>query len=167
VNVSLFEEVWYTSERQLPVICRCAEQKLSFEIHCLKLQLHYWAQTREAILGFSKCKVRTRFWGKVQLSVVTYRPGLCIDGKRVVDTFLQRIAWYGSLQLWHLSGGLHIPIKHRFRAYPEFERDEPCLHLKVLCLMDETLYAGRHRFNGNAKWVFMVQGRAWSGIICE
>jgi hypothetical protein len=43
VNVGLFEEVWYTSERDFPVICRIAEQKLSFEVHSLKLQLDYGA----------------------------------------------------------------------------------------------------------------------------
>jgi hypothetical protein len=44
VNLSLFEEVWYTMEQQLLVICRFAEQKLCFEIHSLKLQLDYAAQ---------------------------------------------------------------------------------------------------------------------------
>jgi len=91
VNISLFEEVWYTSERNLPVICRIAEQKLSFEIDSLKLQLDDGARMTEAILGSSKCKVRTYFLVKIQLSVVTYRPRLCIYGKRVVDTFLQQI----------------------------------------------------------------------------
>ena len=91
MNLSLFEEVWYTRERELPVICRIAEQKLSFEVHSLKLQLDYGARTTEAILGSWKWKVRTHFLVKIQLSVETYRPGLCIYGKRVVDTFLQRI----------------------------------------------------------------------------
>jgi hypothetical protein len=63
--------------------------------------------------------------------VVTNRPGQCIYGKRVVDTFLQWIGWDGEWQLWHFSGGLHIPIKHRFRYYAGLERDEPHLHLKV------------------------------------
>jgi hypothetical protein len=88
VNLSLFEEVWYTRERELPVICRIAEQKLSFEVHSLKLQLDYGARTTEAILGSWKCKVRTHFLVKIQLSVETYRPEQCIYGKRVVDTFL-------------------------------------------------------------------------------
>jgi len=61
VNLSLFEKVWYTSERELPVICRIAEQKLSIEVHSLKLQLNYGAQMTEAILGPWKCKVRTCF----------------------------------------------------------------------------------------------------------
>jgi hypothetical protein len=39
VNLSLFKEVWYTREWELAVICRIAEQKLSFEVHSLKLQL--------------------------------------------------------------------------------------------------------------------------------
>jgi hypothetical protein len=51
VNLSLFEEVWYTSERELPVICIIAEQKLSSEVDSLKLQLDYGARTTEAILG--------------------------------------------------------------------------------------------------------------------
>jgi len=51
VNSSLFEEVWYTCEQELPVICRIAEQKLSIEVHSLKLQLEYGARTTEAILG--------------------------------------------------------------------------------------------------------------------
>jgi len=57
VNLSLIEEVWYTSERELPVICRIAQQKLSFEVRSLKLHLDYGAQTTEAILGSCKCKV--------------------------------------------------------------------------------------------------------------
>jgi hypothetical protein len=91
VNLSLFEEVWYTSERDLPVICRIGEQKLSFEVHSLKLQLDYGAQMTEAILGCWKCKVQTYFLLKIQLSVITYRPGLCIYCKCVVETVLQRI----------------------------------------------------------------------------
>jgi len=43
VNLSLFKEVRYTSEQDLPVICRIAEQKLSFEVHSLKQQLDYGA----------------------------------------------------------------------------------------------------------------------------
>ena len=50
MNLRLFEEVWYTREQELPVICRIAEQKLSFEVHSLKLQLDYGARTTEAIL---------------------------------------------------------------------------------------------------------------------
>jgi len=78
VNLSLFEEVWYTSKRELPVICRITEQKLSSEVHSVKLQLDYGARTTEAILGSWKYKVRTYFLVKIQLRVVTYRPGLCI-----------------------------------------------------------------------------------------
>ena len=55
MNLSLFEEVWYTREWELPVICRIAEQKLSIEVHSLKLQFDYGARTTEAILGFGKC----------------------------------------------------------------------------------------------------------------
>ena len=55
MKLSLFEEVWNTRERELPAICRIAEQKLSFEVHSLKLQLDYGARTTEAILGFGKC----------------------------------------------------------------------------------------------------------------
>jgi hypothetical protein len=51
VNLSLFEEEWYRRERELPVICRIAEQNLSFEVHFLKLQLDYGARMTEAILG--------------------------------------------------------------------------------------------------------------------
>jgi len=91
VNLNLFEEVWNTSERDLPAICRIAEQKLSFDVHSLKLQLEYGARMTEAILGSWKWKVRTYISVKIQLSVVTYRPGLCNYGKRVVDTVLQRI----------------------------------------------------------------------------
>jgi hypothetical protein len=80
----------------LPVICRIAEQKLSFELRSLKLQLDYGARTTEAILGSWKCKVRTYCFDKIQLSVETYRPGLCFYGKRVVDTFLQRIGSNGA-----------------------------------------------------------------------
>ena len=55
MNLSQFEEVWYTRERELPVICRIAEQKLSFEVHSLKVQLDYGARMTEAILGSGKC----------------------------------------------------------------------------------------------------------------
>ena len=96
MNLSLFEEVWYTRERELPVVCRIAEQKLSFEVHSLKLQLDYGARTTEAIVASCKYKVRTYFLVKIQLSVETYRPGLCIYGKRGVDTFLQRIGRHGA-----------------------------------------------------------------------
>jgi len=41
VNLRLFEEVWYTSERELLVICRIAEQKLSIDDQSLKLHLDY------------------------------------------------------------------------------------------------------------------------------
>jgi hypothetical protein len=91
VNLSLVEEVWYTRDWGLPDICRIAEQKLSFEIHSLKQQQEYGVQTTDAILESWKCKVRTYFLVKIQLSVKTYHPGLSIYGKRVVDTFLQRI----------------------------------------------------------------------------
>jgi hypothetical protein len=113
--LSLFEEVWYRSEQDLPVICRIAEQKLSVEVHSRKLQLNYTVRMTEAILGSLKCNIRTYILVKIQLSVVTYHRGLCIYGKRVVHTFFQRIGWRGAWQLWQLSGGLHIPIKHRFR----------------------------------------------------
>jgi hypothetical protein len=55
VNLSLFEEVWYTRERELLVICRIAEQTLSFEVHSVKRQLNYGARTTDAILGCGKC----------------------------------------------------------------------------------------------------------------
>jgi hypothetical protein len=64
-----------TSEQELPVICRIAEQKLSIDGHSLKLQLNYGAQTTEAILESWKCKVRTYFEVKLQLFVISNRPG--------------------------------------------------------------------------------------------
>ena len=51
MDLSLFEEVWYTGQWELPVTCRVAEQKLSFEISSLKLQLDFVAQTIDAISG--------------------------------------------------------------------------------------------------------------------
>jgi len=90
-TLSLVKGVWYTSERELPVICRIAEQELSFEVHSLKLQLDWGARTTEAILGAWKCKVQTYSAVKIKFSAVTYGPGLCIHGKRAVDTFLQSI----------------------------------------------------------------------------
>jgi len=51
VNLSLFEEVWYTGEWPSPVICRVAEQKVSFEVDSVKLQLDYGARMTDAILG--------------------------------------------------------------------------------------------------------------------
>jgi len=50
MNFRILVEVWYTSKRELPVICRITKQMLSFEAHSLKLQLEYGAQTTEAIL---------------------------------------------------------------------------------------------------------------------
>jgi hypothetical protein len=92
VNLSLFEEVSYTREQELLAISRIAEQKLSFEVHSLKLQLNYEAQTREAISGYWKGKVRTHFLVKIQLSVETDHPGQCIHSKHVVDTIFH---WIG------------------------------------------------------------------------
>jgi hypothetical protein len=57
MNLRLFEEMLYASERELPVMGRIAEQKLSFEVHSVKLQLDYGAQTTEVILRSWKCKV--------------------------------------------------------------------------------------------------------------
>ena len=50
MNISLFEEVWYPGERELSVICRVAEQRLSFEISSFKLQLDFGAHTTEALV---------------------------------------------------------------------------------------------------------------------
>jgi hypothetical protein len=55
VTFSLFEEVWDTRERELPVICRVTEQKVYFEVHSLKQQLDDGARMIEAILGSGKC----------------------------------------------------------------------------------------------------------------
>ena len=156
----------YRGERELPVICRIAEQKLSIEGHSCKLQLKYGALTTEATLGSGKCTVWTYFLVKIKLSVVTYCTWLCIYSKRVVDTFLQRIGWHGGWQLGHLCSSPHRPIKYRFWYYAGAEQDEPHLHLKVLCLKHDTLYGGSHRFKGNIKLVYTVQRHAWSGIIC-
>ena len=41
----------YTGERELLVICRVAEQNLSFEVYSLKTQPDYGERTTEAILG--------------------------------------------------------------------------------------------------------------------
>ena len=57
MNLSLLEKVWYTSERELPVICRVAEQKLSFEVYAVKLQQDYGARTTVAVLRSWKYKV--------------------------------------------------------------------------------------------------------------
>jgi len=54
VNFSVFKEGWYTGERELPVICRVAEQTLSIEVSYLPLQLDYGGRTREDILGSRK-----------------------------------------------------------------------------------------------------------------
>jgi hypothetical protein len=48
--LSLFEEVWYTNEREFPVIFRVVQQKLSFEISSLKLQLDFGAEMTEAVI---------------------------------------------------------------------------------------------------------------------
>jgi hypothetical protein len=88
--------MWYTIEHDLPVICRIAKLMLSLVIHSLKQQHDYEARMTEAILGSWKWKVQTYFSVNIKLSVVTYRPGLCIYGKRVVDTFLQRIGSHGA-----------------------------------------------------------------------
>jgi hypothetical protein len=54
------------SERDLPVICRIAEQIPTCEVRSLKLQLDYGARMTEAILESGKCKVRTYFSVKIQ-----------------------------------------------------------------------------------------------------
>ena len=69
---------------------------LSFVVHSLKMQLDYGARMTDAILGSWKCKVQTHILVKIQLSVGTYRPGQCMYGKRVVDSFLQRIGLQGA-----------------------------------------------------------------------
>jgi len=177
--------VWYTSARDLPVICRIAEQKLSFEVHSLKQHLNCRAWTTETILGSSKCKVRTYFLVKIQLSVITYHPGLCIYSKGVVDTLLQRIGWHGAWHLWHLSGGLHIPIKHRFwYELSPSGMSRACtwkfsVWKMTLCVcwqpQIQSIHEGENMlgmeqnesFKGNVQRVFTVQRRVWSGIIGE
>jgi hypothetical protein len=49
--------VWHTSQWELLVICRIAEQKLSFEVHTVKLQLDYGVRTTDAMLASWECKV--------------------------------------------------------------------------------------------------------------
>ena len=56
MNLSLFEEVWYTGERELPVISRVAEQKLVFGISSRKLQLDFGARMKSAISESWKCR---------------------------------------------------------------------------------------------------------------
>jgi hypothetical protein len=84
-------------------------------MHSLKQQLDDGARTTKAISGSWKWTVRIYFLVKIQLRVIMYHPRLCSYGKRVVDTFLQRIGLYRTWQLWHLTGSLHIPMKYRFR----------------------------------------------------
>jgi hypothetical protein len=91
VNLSLFKEVWYSSERDLPVICGIAAQKLSFEVHSQKQQLDYGARTMEDIFGSWKCKAQTSFLVENLFSLITYCTGMCIDSKHMVDAFLYRI----------------------------------------------------------------------------
>jgi len=76
----------------LPVIYSIAKQKLSFDLHSPKLQQDYGAQTTVAIVGSWKWKVRKYIIVKIQLWVVTDRQQLGINGKRVVDIFLERIS---------------------------------------------------------------------------
>jgi len=49
VNQNMIKQGWYTGERELLVICRVAEQKLSFEVSSLTLQLVYGAWMTAAI----------------------------------------------------------------------------------------------------------------------
>jgi len=48
------EVMWYTEERELPVICRVADWKQSFKVLSLRLQLDYEAQVGEAIIWLLK-----------------------------------------------------------------------------------------------------------------
>jgi hypothetical protein len=91
VNLSLFEEVWSTRERELLVNCRIAEHKLSFEVHTLNLQLDYGVRTTEAILETGKCICLNILFSQNPVKCRNLSPRLCIYGKRVVDTFLQSI----------------------------------------------------------------------------
>jgi len=50
VNLSLSREMWNRSEQDLPVLCSIAEQKLSLQVHSVKVQLDYGALMTEAIL---------------------------------------------------------------------------------------------------------------------
>ena len=50
MNLSLFEEVGYTGELELPVVCKFAVQRLASGVHSLKLQLEYGARTTDAII---------------------------------------------------------------------------------------------------------------------
>jgi hypothetical protein len=43
LDLSLFQEVWYTGEQELLVTSRVAEQNLSIKVHSFKLQLDYGA----------------------------------------------------------------------------------------------------------------------------
>jgi hypothetical protein len=91
VNLRLFEEVRYTSELELLLICTVAEQMLSLQVHSLKLQLDDGVWISEVNVGYWKCKVQTYFSVHIQLYVVTHCPGLYIYGKHLVDVFHQKI----------------------------------------------------------------------------
>jgi len=176
-------EVWYTSEWQLPVISRIAEQKRSFEVQSLKQLLEYEARTTEAIVRSWKCKVRRYFLVKTQFSVVTYCPGLCIYIEGGVDTFFQQIGWHGACQLRHVCGGHPIPIMHRFRYQLGPRGPATPAPKNLVSQRWHSVRTGSHRFKefskeenmlgmeqnelykGDVKWLYMVQRHAWSGII--
>jgi hypothetical protein len=54
LDLSLFQEVWYTGEQELLVTFRVAEQNLSIKVHSFKLQLDYGARMTEYIQGSRK-----------------------------------------------------------------------------------------------------------------
>lgn len=67
-------------EWELLVICRVTEQYLPFQILFLKMQLDYGAQMTEVSLWILKMNVRTYILVNMQISVVSYTPGLYISG---------------------------------------------------------------------------------------
>jgi len=131
--------VQYTGERELPFICTVTEQKLTVEVHTVKLQLNYKAWTTEAISG---C------WKHLDLNILLSQHPVkcCYLSPR-------------SMHLWKVCGGHHspkdwfiqsitvmafsrrssytIPACIQISACAEW--DELRMHLNVLCLTDDTL----------------------------
>jgi hypothetical protein len=83
--------LWNKSEVEFPAIFSIAKKKLSFDVYSPKQQRVYEGQTSEAIVGAWNWKVRIYCLVNIQLCVVIDRTQLCIDGKRVVETFLEGI----------------------------------------------------------------------------
>jgi len=120
-------------ERELPAILYSRWAESIFwdsrsQAAALLPELHY----AEAIVGFGSGGPSILL-GNIELSEINNWPGLCIYGSVVQGYLPPMDSWHRANNLRHLSGGLHIPIKHRL-IYLQRASGMSRLHLNVQCL---------------------------------